>query len=196
MLALLKLVAGDVGQGQFLLTFVGLGPRVGLIVARAVAGIPDEPLEVLLGVASVVLQARERGISNFSVYASHKLIVPAMKAVLEGASRIEGFITPGHVSVIIGPEAYEEVARQYRAPCVATGFEPSAVLEGIAMLLECIAEKRISSFVQYTRVVKPGGNKRAWDMLMRVFNVSGAEWRGLGEIPGSGLVLKLSLIHI
>ncbi|HQH53583.1 MAG TPA: hydrogenase formation protein HypD [Candidatus Hydrogenedentes bacterium] len=142
------------------------------------------------GVASVVLQARERGISNFSVYASHKLIVPAMKAVLEGASRIEGFITPGHVSVIIGPEAYEEVARQYRAPCVATGFEPSDVLEGIAMLLECIAEKRIGSFVQYTRVVKPGGNKRAWDMLMRVFNVSGAEWRGLGEIPGSGLVLK------
>ena len=138
------------------------------------------------GVASVVLQARERGISNFSVYASHKLIVPAMKAVLECASRIEGFITPGHVSVIIGPEAYEEVARQYRAPCVATGFEPSDVLEGIAMLLECIAEKRIGSFVQYTRVVKPGGNKRAWDMLMRVFNVSGAEWRGLGEIPGSG----------
>ena len=110
------------------------------------------------GVASVVLQARELCLANFSVYASHKLIVPAMKAVLEGASCIEGFITPGHVSVIIGPEAYEDVAQHYAAPCVATGFEPSDVLEGIAMVLECIAAKRTGSFVQYTRAVKPGGN--------------------------------------
>lgn len=142
------------------------------------------------GVASVALQARERGLENFSVYASHKLIVPAMQAVLEGGSRLEGFLTPGHVSVIIGPEAYQEVARQYNAPCVATGFEPSDVLEGIAMLLECIAEQRTGSFVQYTRVVKPGGNKRAWDMLMQVFDIADAEWRGLGVIPGSGLTLK------
>jgi len=142
------------------------------------------------GVASIVLQAHERKLDNFSIYASHKLIVPAMKAVLEGASRIEGFLTPGHVSVIIGPEPYEEVARQYNAPCVATGFEPSDVLEGVAMLLECIAEKRMGSFVQYTRVVKPGGNKRAWDTLLRVFDVADAEWRGLGVIPASGLALK------
>lgn len=142
------------------------------------------------GVASVVLQARERRLANFSVYASHKLIVPAMKAVLEGASRIEGFITPGHVSVIIGPEAYEDVAQHYAAPCVATGFEPSDVLEGIAMVLECIAAKRTGSFVQYTRAVKPGGNTRAWDILLRVFDIADAEWRGLGVIPGSGLVLK------
>lgn len=142
------------------------------------------------GVASIVLQAYERGLTNFSVYASHKLIVPAMQAVLEGASRIEGFLTPGHVSVIIGAEAYEEVAARYNAPCVATGFEPSDVLEGIAMLLECIAEGKQGSFVQYTRVVKPGGNKRAWDMLMRVFDVADAEWRGLGVIPNSGLALK------
>lgn len=142
------------------------------------------------GIASIVLQAHERGLTNFSIYASHKLIVPAMKAVLEGASRIEGFLTPGHVSVIIGPEPYEEVVRQYNAPCVATGFEPSDVLEGVAMLLECIVEERMGSFVQYTRVVKPGGNKRAWDMLLRVFDVADAEWRGLGVIPNSGLALK------
>lgn len=142
------------------------------------------------GVASIVLQAHERELTNFSIYAFHKLIVPAMKAVLEGASRIEGFLTPGHVSVITGPEPYEEVARQYNAPCVATGFEPSDILEGVAMLLECIVEKRMGSFVQYTRAVKPGGNKRAWDMLLRAFDVADAEWRGLGVIPDSGLALK------
>ena len=142
------------------------------------------------GVASVVLQARERGLTNFTICASHKLIVPAMKAVLDGASRIEGFLTPGHVSVIIGPEAYEDVAREYKAPCVATGFEPSDVLEGIAMVLECIAEQRAGSFVQYTRAVKPGGNTRAWNLLLSVFDVADAEWRGLGVIPGSGLVLN------
>jgi hydrogenase expression/formation protein HypD len=145
------------------------------------------------GVAAAALQARGKGLSNFSVYAAHKLIVPAMEAVLEGETRIDGFLTPGHVSVIIGPEAYEELAQRFRVPCAATGFEPEDVLEGVAMLLDCLLEERIGSFVQYTRAVKPGGNPRAWRTLMEAFETAGAEWRGLGVIPQSGLAFRAEL---
>jgi hydrogenase expression/formation protein HypD len=142
------------------------------------------------GVAATLLQAHERGVVNFSVFVSHKLIVPAMEAVLGGGAQIDGFITPGHVSVIIGPEAYEDLAARFRVPCVAAGFEPVDVLYAISMLLEFIAEGRWGSFVQYTRVIRPGGNRRARDVLERVFDIADAEWRGLGVIPQSGLKLK------
>lgn len=142
------------------------------------------------GVASVALRAAQSGIDNFSIYASHKLIVPAMEAVLDGASQIDGFLTPGHVTVILGPEVYEDLSLKHGIPCVATGFEPADVLEGIAMLLECLRDGKAGSFVQYTRAIRPGGNKRAWDTLLRAFEVGDAEWRGLGVIPGSGMVFR------
>jgi len=142
------------------------------------------------GVASVILQAHEKGLDNFSMYVSHKLILPAMEAVLSGESRIDGFLTPGHVSVILGAEAYEPISLKYSVPCVVTGFEPADVLEGIAMLLGFLARGEIGSFVQYTRAVRPGGNRRAWDTLMKAFDVTDGEWRGLGVIPESGLALK------
>ncbi|MCP4644714.1 MAG: hydrogenase formation protein HypD, partial [bacterium] len=145
------------------------------------------------GIASTVLQARDRGLSNFSVYTSQKLVLPAMEAVLDGASNIAGFLTPGHVSVILGPEAYEGLVAKYSVPCVATGFEPQDVLEGIAMLLECIADSSLGSFVQYTRVVKPGGNAKAREVLMTAFEESDADWRGIGVIPRSGLTLRSEL---
>jgi hydrogenase expression/formation protein HypD len=142
------------------------------------------------GVASVVRQAYELGLGNFSVFVSHKLIVPAMEAVLRGECLLDGFLTPGHVSVIIGTEAYADLARRHSMPCVATGFEPLDVLEGIAMLLTLVAEGREGSFAQYSRAIRPSGNRRAWDTLMSVFDVADGEWRGLGTIPGSGLRLK------
>jgi len=145
------------------------------------------------GVAAVVREASNEGLRNFSVYVSHKLIVPAMAAVLEGGSRLDGFLTPGHVSVVIGPEAYEELAQRYRMPCVVTGFESADVLEGVAMLLEYLIAGQAGSFVQYRRAVRPGGNRRAWDILMHTFDICDADWRGLGVIPDSGLRLKAEL---
>lgn len=142
------------------------------------------------GIAAAIHQARDQGLDNFSVYACHKLIVPAMEAVLEGASHIDGFLTPGHVSVIIGPEAYEDLSQRYGVPCAATGFEPGDVLQGIVMLLECIRDGRNGSFVQYRRAVRAGGNRKAWDLLMEVFEIADADWRGLGVIPQSGLAFR------
>lgn len=142
------------------------------------------------GMAAVLRKAREEDIRDFSVFVSHKLIVPAMEAVLSGECLLDGFLTPGHVSVIIGTDAYEDLAQRHSLPCVATGFEPLDVLEGIAMLLGHMAEGRTGSFSQYSRAVRPGGNRRAWDTLMSVFEPSDGEWRGLGVIPASGLNLR------
>ncbi len=147
------------------------------------------------GVASVILESQGREARNFSVYISHKLIVPAMEAILNGETRLDGFLTPGHVSVIIGPEAYENLSRRYGTPCVATGFEPIDVLSGIALVLESLAGGCVGSYVQYKRAVKPGGNPRARETLRQVFEVTDAEWRGLGVIANSGLRLRSTLTH-
>jgi hydrogenase expression/formation protein HypD len=142
------------------------------------------------GVAAVLLQARALGLKNFSIYTANKLVVPAMEAVLDGGSQLDGFLTPGHVSVILGAEAYEDIAQRHKIPCVAAGFDPLDVIEAVAQLLDCLAEGRYSSFVQYTRAVRPGGNARAREVMFSVFEQSDAEWRGLGTIPGSGLDLR------
>lgn len=142
------------------------------------------------GIASVIRQAHDLHVTNFSIFVSHKLIVPAMEAVLQGECLLDGFLTPGHVSVIIGTEAYVDLARRHSIPCVTTGFEPIDVLQGIALLLTCMVDGRAGSFTQYSRAVRPQGNRRAWGTLMSVFDVSDGEWRGLGVLPGSGLRLK------
>lgn len=141
-------------------------------------------------VAAVALEANEHEVRNFSLLASHKLIVPAMTAVLSGAVALDGFLTPGHVSVIIGSDAYAPLVREFGVPCVATGFEPVDVLEGLALVLEQMAEGRAESAIQYTRAVTREGNRRAHAMMMRVFEPVDAEWRGLGSIPSSGLRLR------
>ncbi len=142
------------------------------------------------GVAAVAVEALKKGVKNFSLCVSHKLIPPAMEAVLDGGSSIDGFLTPGHVSVIIGSRAYEALARASCVPCVATGFDPADVLEGVAMLLELVADARAGSFIQYGRAVKPEGNPRAREVMHQAYEVTDAEWRGLGTIPASGLKLK------
>ncbi len=146
------------------------------------------------GIASAILQAHASKQENFTIYASHKLVVPAMEAVLQDGAKLDGFLTPGHVSVIIGPEAYDNLCRVYGISCVATGFAPMDILSGIYMLLECIVHRRTGSYVQYKRAVRPGGNKKAWEILLSVFEIGDADWRGLGNIPKSGLVLRSAFL--
>lgn len=141
-------------------------------------------------IASVILEAARSDLANFSVFVSHKLIIPAMEAVLRGEALVDGFLTPGHVSVIIGSEAYSPIAREFSVPCVATGFAPGDILEGLTMLLEQLAEGRSESLIQYTGVVSARGNPRALAVMERVFAICDTPWRGLGTIPGSGLCLR------
>jgi hydrogenase expression/formation protein HypD len=141
-------------------------------------------------VAAAVLEA-EGKIKNFSVLVAHKLVPPALEALVKSPEfSVQGFICPGHVSVIIGSEAYRNLAEEHRIPCVVAGFEPVDILLCILMLLRQLVQKRSSVEVEYRAVVQPHGNPRALDLMNRVFEPEDSEWRGIGVIPGSGLRLR------
>jgi hydrogenase expression/formation protein HypD len=142
-------------------------------------------------IAGTIAHAELAGTKNFTIYAAHKLVPPALKALLDSPDvQVDGFILPGHVSTIIGTRPYEFVPREYRIPSVVTGFEAKEVIEGILMIVRQIADKRAAVEIQYTRVVREEGNPRAVALLEKYFEPSDAYWRGIGVIPGSGLRLK------
>jgi len=129
--------------------------------------------------------------SNFSVLVSHRLIPPAQEFLLQqGEVALDGFILPGHVSTITGLEPYRPISERWRVPQVVAGFEPLDVLLGIVMLLTQLDEGRAEVENEYTRAVRPEGNVRARKMMNRVFRPIDARWRGIGEIPSSGLALR------
>lgn len=142
-------------------------------------------------VAAAVKTAHQTGQTNFSVLSAHKLLPPAMNALLSsGDLDISGFICPGHVTTIIGTSAYRAVSANYRIPCVVVGFEPIDILQGILMLARQIAEDRAEVEIQYSRGASPEGNTGAMAILREVFEPCDSPWRGLGVIPGSGLALR------
>lgn len=128
---------------------------------------------------------------NFSVYSAHLLIPPAMMHVLSlGEAHVDGFITPGHVSTIIGMRGYREVERRYRVPQVIAGFEPLDVFFATAMVLHQMNEGRGEVENGYRRAVREEGNPKAVKLLEEVFEPVDAPWRGIGSIPRSGLALR------
>ena len=142
-------------------------------------------------IACTILKASEAGIKNFFIISAHKLIPPAMRAILEAKEvNLAGFISPGHVSTIIGSRPYGFISKEFGVPCVIAGFEPLDVLQSIYMLLLQIREERPRVEIQYRRCVKPEGNIKAQEELDKVFEVSDSSWRGLGTIPDSGLRLR------
>ena len=142
-------------------------------------------------IASAVLKAQKDEINNFTVLSVAKIIPPAMKALLEGKEvNIDGFICPGHVSTIIGSRPYNFITTQYKVPCVICGFEPLDILQSIYMLVKQIEDDRAEVEIQYERAVKPEGNKIALDKIKEVFKVIDSDWRGIGNIPLSGLEIK------
>jgi hydrogenase expression/formation protein HypD len=141
--------------------------------------------------ATLARQAQGEGVSNLFIFSAHKLIPPAMEALLAGGDvRIDGFLCPGHVSTVIGAQSYEFIAQRFGRPCVVAGFEPGDILLAIKMLLQQIVAGRSVVEIQYTRCVSPEGNRRAQRCTESVFAPADAVWRGLGTIPGSGLRLR------
>lgn len=142
-------------------------------------------------VAAAVMTAAKTGLANFSVLAAHKLLPPAMNALLaSGDLKIDGFLCPGHVTTIIGTSAYKDVALKYRTPCVVTGFEPVDILQGLLMLVDLFQSGRGEVAIQYQRGAAPDGNPKAREVMNLVFEPVDAPWRGLGVIPGSGLGIR------
>jgi hydrogenase expression/formation protein HypD len=141
--------------------------------------------------AMAVDLARRDGIGNFTILVSHVLVPPAMEAVLASpGNRVQGFLAAGHVCTVMGYSEYEPIARRYRVPIVVTGFEPLDILQGIRMCVSQLEEGRAEVENQYRRSVRRGGNRPAQELIRKVFKVVERKWRGIGEIPRSGLGLR------
>ena len=141
-------------------------------------------------VASMIRTARKKGIANLSVFSVHKIVPPALRLLVEDPRmNLDGFLCPGHVSIILGSAAYGFLPEAGKA-AVITGFEPVDILEGVLLLLEQLASRKPAVAIQYSRAVRPEGNPRAMAVMEEVFATRDAEWRGLGRIPGSGLSFR------
>ena len=142
-------------------------------------------------IASAIIAANKKGLKNFSVISTHKLVPPALTALLENDEvNVDGFICPGHASVIIGGKAYVPIIKNYHVPCVVAGFEPVDMLQAIYMLVHQIEHGETKIEIAYKRVVNFEGNSKAREVMYKVFEPYDALWRGIGIIPISGLKIK------
>jgi hydrogenase expression/formation protein HypD len=163
---------------------------------------PEKPV-VFLGVGfettaptigAALLAAAKMALNNFFVYSAHKTVPPALEALMGNpAVQIDGFILPGHVSVIIGTDAYRTFFEQHRLPCAVSGFEPVDVLQGIYDLTAMIENGAPDLVNAYPRAVTSEGNVQARQLLDKVFETCDAPWRGLGVIAASGLAIRPEL---
>ncbi len=142
--------------------------------------------------AMTLLQAKKQNIRNFKLFCQHITLMPTLEALLTQQDvRIDGFLLPGHLSMIIGERPYLPLAENYAKPSVITGFEPLDILQALLMLMEQFAQGRCQIENQYSRVVNREGNHHALQAIHQVFETKAqSEWRGLGIIPDSGIRLK------
>lgn len=142
-------------------------------------------------IAGAILTAESEHLDNFFILTSHKVIPPAMKALLDADDvRIDGFLCPGHVSAIIGSHPYEFIPKDYGVPCVIAGFQPLDILQSVLMLVRQIESGDARVETEYRRVVRPEGNVTALNVLEKVFEICDVPWRGLGVVPQSGMALR------
>jgi len=148
--------------------------------------------------AHVILEAQRLGLRNFSVYCNHVVTPAAIQSILDspevrkwGQVRVDGFIGPSHVSAVIGSRPYEYFAEEYQRPVVIAGFEPLDVMQAVGMLVQQLNGGRACVENQFTRGVSREGNRKAQRLVAEVFELRPSfEWRGLGELPYSGLRIK------
>ena len=142
-------------------------------------------------IAASVLQAEKEKIKNYYILSLHKICPPIMKAILDlGEVRLDGIICPGHVSAIIGSHPYQFVADEYRIACAISGFEPVDILLAVDSLVEQIESGQPKVEIAYRRGVKPEGNQPALRLMETVFEIGDANWRGIGVVPSSGLIIR------
>src|SRR5689334_23073849 len=141
--------------------------------------------------AMSVYQAAHLGVKNYSILVSHVLVPPAIEAILSAPeNRVQAFLAAGHVCTIMGYEEYTPIVEKYHVPIVVTGFEPLDILLGVYMVVKQLEEGRAAVENQYARSVRKQGNVPAQELVRKVFQVASRKWRGVGEIPQSGLALR------
>lgn len=148
------------------------------------------------GAALMLEEAQRRGVKNLSILSLHKLTPPAVKALLADPEiRIDGFICPGHVSTVIGSDAWSFISNEYGRPAVVCGFEPLDIIRGVDILLEQLSEGKAETVNAYPRAVRSAGNPTAWKKTESFFEKSDGLWRGIGIIPESGLRVRKDFSH-
>lgn len=140
--------------------------------------------------AAAILEANAEGLENFFLYSSHKIMPPAMGALIDEGVELNGYIAPGHVSTITGSGIYTDIPDKFNLGCVISGFEPVDILQSIYMLVKQHETDSPKVEIQYKRVVKPEGNLKALKMLEEVFKLRDDWWRGLGILKNSGYTLQ------
>ena len=146
--------------------------------------------------ASTLQLARELGLSNFSVLSAHKTMPAALKALLGGETQVDGLLCPGHVAAIVGAEEFDFVSRDLGLPAAVAGFTPVEILLAVAAVGEMCDAGEPHLVNCYKRAVRHEGNLRARQIMEQVFEPCAAVWRGLGEIPGSGLAIKEDYVEL
>ena len=147
--------------------------------------------------AVTLLQAKNEDIQNFSVFCNHVTIIPTIKAILDSPDlRLDGFIGPGHVSMVIGLRTYQFIARDYQKPVVISGFEPLDIIQSILMLLKQYQTGKVVVENQYKRVVRPEGNLKSLEVMTQTMELRPYfEWRGLGFITHSALKIRSDFVQ-
>jgi hydrogenase expression/formation protein HypD len=141
--------------------------------------------------AMAVFQAAQKRLTNFSVLVSHVLVPPAIEVLMSSPQcAVDAFLAAGHVCTVMGCEEYLPLAERFKVPIVVTGFEPLDILQGVLMCVEQLEQGRAEVQNQYSRSVRVGGNRAAQHWIREVFEVVPRRWRGIGEIPRSGLGLR------
>jgi len=140
--------------------------------------------------AVAIIEAQNQRISNFFLLSLHKIMPPALAALIDQGIEIDGYIGPGHVTTIAGANMYRPLVEKYHITVVVSGFEPIDLLQSILMLVTLAEEKQYGIHIQYKRAVTPEGNIKAMELVNRVFESADDTWRGLGNIPGSGLKIR------
>jgi hydrogenase expression/formation protein HypD len=140
--------------------------------------------------SAAIIGAYRENITNFYLFSSHKVMPPAMAALIDEGVKINGYIAPGHVSTITGISIYSDIAEKYHLGCVIAGFEPVDLMEAIFMLVRQFEDNDPKVEIQYRRAVRPEGNSLAREMMNEVFELRDDWWRGLGILPASGLGIR------
>lgn len=146
--------------------------------------------------AATLSEAERQGVENFSLFSVHKVVPPALSALLQSDDvRIDAFMLPGHVSTVIGTQVYEFLAKDFHKPCVVTGFGAQDILAALVMILRQMDEGRADVEIQYTSVVSREGNPKALQFIETYFEPCDSYWRGIGVLPGSGLRIREAFRH-
>lgn len=146
--------------------------------------------------AAGILNAGNEGVDNFFLHSSHKVMPPAMAALIDEGVKIDGYIAPGHVSTITGTSIYKAVPEQYGLGCVISGFEPVDLVQAIYMLTKQLESNTPQVEIQYKRAVIPEGNTKAQKLVKEIFEPCDDWWRGLGVLKDSGLRLREKYAHM